>query len=148
MIVTPEELAAYADGELEGAEAARMVLAVAASPELMRMAQRHRALRERIGAEFAPILDQEVPERLAALLRPPIQPAERVSAREPEALARESGAPLALSNTGGAGLPHRGWLLLPVLAAALALAAFYPGGDEPELSPRPEEQRVVTPGIG
>jgi len=147
MIVTPEELAAYADGELEGAEAARVVLAVAASPELMRQAQRHRALRERIGAEFAPILDQEVPERLAALLRPPVPPAERVPAREPEALALEPGAPLAMPSAGRPGLPHRGWLLLPLLAAALGVAAFYPGGDEREPS-APKEQRVVMSGVG
>jgi hypothetical protein len=37
MTVTPEELAAYADGELEGPEAARVLLAVVARPELMRI---------------------------------------------------------------------------------------------------------------
>jgi len=160
MRVTPEELAAYADGELEGAEAARVLLAVAASPDLMRTAQRYRALRERIGAEFAPILDQEVPERLAALLRPPEGEAERPRKRHAEVVpkprtlgaarlrqAETDRSPRAVPGTGRP-LPHRGWLVLPVLAGALALAGFLPGGGARELSRAWEERRVVKESRG
>jgi anti-sigma factor RsiW len=141
MIVTHEELAAYADGELEGAEAARVVLAVAASPELMRVVQRHRALRERIGAEFAPILRQKVPERLVALLRPPEEEISRGPKLEPEVEARVLGSTArqleqqvtseprgAVLGAGRRVLQHRAWLVVPLLAGALALAAFLPGG--------------------
>jgi anti-sigma factor RsiW len=148
MTVTPEELAAYADGELEGPEAARILLAVVARPELMRVVQQHRELRARIGAEFAPILDQEVPERLAALLRPPEEQEERDSRREPRgtARARQDSAlltPPADRNSadpacdtspngeqrseGREPLPHRRWLILAVVAGALAAAATLPG---------------------
>jgi len=135
MTLTHEELAAYADGELEGAEAARVLLTVAANPELMRTVQRYRALRERIGAEFAPNLEQELPDRLAALLRPPEENARRDRRRQPEMHVRRvpqqqrtqrpvpqhevaSDAPPSLS--------QRRWLIVPVLVAAMAVAAFFP----------------------
>ena len=154
MRVTPEELAAYADGELEGAEAARVLLAVAASPELMRTAQRYRALRERIGAEFGPNLDQEMPERLAALLRPPDDGAERLPKRGADPSPRIAGAARlrqagmarskqAVASDRGRTSPRRGWLVLPVLAGALALAGFLPGGSARELSGTSEERRVA-----
>ena len=156
MIVTHEELAAYADGELEGAEAARVVLAVAASPELMRMVQRHRALRERIGAEFAPILRQEVPERLAALLRSPEGDSGSGPKREPEVEARAlRPGPRQIGHQpipqpGGTApaqerqVPaYRRWLLLPLLAGALAVSAFLPGGPAREMG-EARDQRLAA----
>lgn len=65
MTVTPEELAAYADGELTGELAERVANAVAADPALRKQIEAHRALRRALAAHFAPILDQPVPPRLA-----------------------------------------------------------------------------------
>lgn len=167
MKVTQEELAAYADGELEGDEAARVVLAVAADPELMRMAERHRKLRAMLGAEFAPILKQEVPERLTALLRRPGEGA-MAPKREPETEARVLDLTEVRRDGHGArgrvhklppGQPRRragrlplwGWLIAPVLAAALALAVVLPRrGEAPRayagarLAQALEEQLVAT----
>jgi hypothetical protein len=68
MTISPELLAAYADGELD-AEAARAVEAkVAESPELQAKLAAHRALRTRLSAHFAPIADQPVPGHLRQAL--------------------------------------------------------------------------------
>ena len=138
MTVTHEELAAYADGELEGAEAARVLLAVAASPEMMRTVQRYRALRERIGAEFAPNPEQELPDRLAALLRAPEEQPRVDRQPEPRARLKVAAGQLppehpseqherAADDTSA--LSHRRWLILPVILVAAAVAAFLPGRD-------------------
>lgn len=64
MTVSPELLAAFADGELD-AEAARAVEAeIAASPELQAKLGAHLALRERLKAHFAPVSEQPVPEQI------------------------------------------------------------------------------------
>ena len=68
MSVTPEELAAFADGELSGADEARVAAAVTADPALARQVEAHRALKARLAGHFAPILDQPVPDRLKKLL--------------------------------------------------------------------------------
>lgn len=69
MSVTREEIAAYADGELKGADLARIEAAVAADPVLAMQVDAHRALKARLAAHFAPIAAEPVPERLSALLR-------------------------------------------------------------------------------
>lgn len=68
MTVTRDQLAAWVDGELDPVEAARIADAVAADPELTADAAALRALRAQLGAHFAPILDEPVPERLRSLL--------------------------------------------------------------------------------
>lgn len=68
MTITPEEIAAFADGELEGDARARVAAAVAADPVLARQVEAHRALATRLSGHFAPILDQPVPEALASML--------------------------------------------------------------------------------
>lgn len=65
---TDEQVAAFADGELTGAEHDAVAAAVAADPNLAARVAVHRALRDRLGAHYAPILEQPVPDRLAALL--------------------------------------------------------------------------------
>ena len=69
MSVTREEIAAYADGELEGADRARVESAIAADHALAAQVEAHRALKVRLAAHFAPIAAEPVPERLSALLR-------------------------------------------------------------------------------
>jgi hypothetical protein len=117
MNVTPEELAAYADGELGPARAAEVSAAVHADSALARQLDAHRTLRDRLGAHFAPVLEQPVPEQLTAMLRPsPSSIASLTDARERRDRARS--------------LPRWTWFAGPALAASLALAVFLPrGGD-------------------
>lgn len=70
MNITEEQIAAFADGELEGAERAAVEAAIAADPSLAKQVERHRELKARLAGHFAPIADAPVPEHLAALLRP------------------------------------------------------------------------------
>ncbi len=64
MTVTPEDLMAYADGELDGAAKARVEAAIAADPALRAVVVDHRKLRGRLSAAYAPVLDEAVPARL------------------------------------------------------------------------------------
>jgi hypothetical protein len=69
MTITPEMIAAYADGELEGAERDRVEQALAHDPALARQVDAHRALKARLSAHFAPILDAPLPEALTRAVR-------------------------------------------------------------------------------
>lgn len=69
MTIEPEMLMAYADGELDPLDAKRVERAIAGDPALAREVERHRALRKRISDSFAPVADEQVPDRLAALLK-------------------------------------------------------------------------------
>ena len=68
MSISPEELAAFADGELANDALARVAAAIAADPDLLRQVEVHRALKARLSGHFAPILEQPVPDRLKQLL--------------------------------------------------------------------------------
>ncbi len=68
MTITPEMLAAYADGELGADDAAKVEAAIAVDPALAENVRAHQALREKLSAHFAPILDQPVPQHLTAML--------------------------------------------------------------------------------
>ncbi len=68
MNITDETLAAYADGELDGAEKERVAAAVAADPALAAKMAAHRALKARLATHYAPLAEQAVPPHLAALL--------------------------------------------------------------------------------
>ena len=70
MSITEEQIAAYADGELEGEALAQIEAAIAADPALAAKVEAHRALRSQLSAHFAPVLDEAVPDHLAALLQP------------------------------------------------------------------------------
>jgi len=69
MTIEPEMLMAYADGELDPLNAKRVERAIAGDPGLAQEVERHRALRKRISDSFAPVADEQVPDRLAALLK-------------------------------------------------------------------------------
>ncbi|MFC3070266.1 anti-sigma factor family protein, partial [Phenylobacterium soli] len=62
-----ETLIAYVDGELAGTERARFEAEIAADPVLAREVARHRALADRVGAAFAPVLDEAIPPQLLAV---------------------------------------------------------------------------------
>jgi cytochrome P450 len=67
--IEPEMLMAYADGELDPLNAKRVERAIAGDPALAQEIERHRALRRRISDSFAPVADEQIPDRLAALLK-------------------------------------------------------------------------------
>lgn len=69
MTPTPEQLAAFADDQLEGAEHDSVGAVVAADPALAQQVEAHRALKVRLGRHFAPIAQAPVPDHLAALLQ-------------------------------------------------------------------------------
>lgn len=115
MTVTREDLAAFADGELDAAREAEVAAAVAADPALQAEIETHQALRARLGAHFAPIMDAPLPDRLTAMLRPePTNVVDFAKARE----RRDTR------------IPRWSWIAAPALAASLALAVLLPrGGD-------------------
>lgn len=118
MSVTREELAAFADGQLSEPRRGEVAAAVEGDPVLAAEVARHRALKERLSAHFAPILDAPVPESLTAL----------VSKAEPKVVDFEK----ARQRRAARGIPRWGWLAGPALAASLALALFLPRGGVPE----------------
>lgn len=103
---TPEQIAAFADGQLEGAELERIAAAIAADPALEKQVAAHRALARRLGAHFAPIAAEPVPDHLAALLKAP----------------QDNVASLADARARRKGPPRWAWLAGPALAASLVLA--------------------------
>ena len=118
MSVTPEQIAAYADGELDQVTTARVARAVAESPELAAQLAAHQALRAQLAAHFAPILSEPVPEAITA----PIAAASKVVDLNEVRAARAAWWQAPAVRWGG-----------PALAASLALAVLLPrGGDTPQ----------------
>ena len=68
--IDDDTLQAYVDGELDAAGTARIDAALADDEVLARRVQQARALRAQLQALFNPVLDEPVPARLSALLRP------------------------------------------------------------------------------
>jgi hypothetical protein len=80
-----EKFFAWLDGELGPAEAAEVEARVAASPELARLAEQHRALGARLKHAFDPIAAAPVPEHLRAALRPPAEVVDFAAAKRARA---------------------------------------------------------------
>ncbi len=148
MTITPEELAAYADGELSGAQLDEIELAIAADPSLARKVKEHRALRASLLAHFAPIVDQPVPDRLTRMLSGQEErdsPENEISENVVSfGAARER-------HEAKKAIPRWGWVVGPAIAASLALAVFMPrGGSEtsgfaaPQLALALDQQLVAT----
>lgn len=130
MTIGRDELAAFVDGELTGAQAREIEAAAAADPALMRDLERHRALKAQLCARFDPIIAEPVPEALVALLRgEPNKSATNVvefaEARERSAEKRR--------------LPRWSLVAGPALAASLALVMFVPRSSD-ELRPYADAQ--------
>ncbi|KAF0174467.1 MAG: hypothetical protein IV086_18525 [Hyphomonadaceae bacterium] len=70
MSVTQEQLMAYVDGELHGAELALVEAALVADAEARATVERHRAMRAKLSGAFAPVLDEPVPQRLIDAAKP------------------------------------------------------------------------------
>jgi hypothetical protein len=115
MRVTREELAAFADGQLEEPRRSEVAAAVAADPGLAAEVEQHRALKDKLAAHFAPSLDQPVPESLTA----------RLGGAEPKVADHTAARQRKVAR----GIPRWGWIVGPALAASLALAVFLPRED-------------------
>lgn len=124
MNLSPEDLAAFADGELDPARHAEVEKAVDADPALAAQVAAYQALKERLGAHFAPILQAPLPEALVTSLRP-----------KPDGVASIAAARASRKEREHSRLPRWTWFAAPALAASLALAVFLPrgaGGDYAE----------------
>lgn len=113
MTITPEMIAAYADGELEGAERDRVEQALAQDPALARQVDAHRALKARLSAHFAPILDAPLPEALTRAVR--AQP-------EAEILSLDAARRARAASSSNRTRSRWAWGAGAALAASLALA--------------------------
>ena len=68
MSFDPATVAAFVDGELDDLTARRIAREAESDPALAAEIARHRALKARLTAHFAPVAEEAVPERLRALL--------------------------------------------------------------------------------
>lgn len=71
---TDEELMAFADDQLRGERRAQLAAAIAVDAALRGRVEALDAQRRRVAAAFADVLDEPVPDRLAALLSAPAAP--------------------------------------------------------------------------
>ena len=90
MTITPEQLAAYADGELDDLTAARVRRAAEADPALAAELAQLSALRSLLAARFDPVLVQPVPERLTHAIEHAIEAAAKVVSLSDVRAARQS----------------------------------------------------------
>jgi hypothetical protein len=67
-MIDDDLLMAFADGELDEVTQARVERAIAADPELAARLEVQRRLRARLAAHYAPVMDEEVPAGLRAML--------------------------------------------------------------------------------
>lgn len=68
MTIDPELLMGYADNALDPLTTKRVERAIAADPALAEEVARHRRLKAKLGQAYAPLAEESVPDRLAALL--------------------------------------------------------------------------------
>jgi len=122
--ISPEELAAYADGELDEARAAEVAAAIAKDPALQREFDAHEALKAKLAGHFAAVLAQPLPEHLTGLLKAPGKETPDKDAKVADfATARAR-------RVSKRRLPDWRWIVGPALAASLALALFLPRGTD------------------
>jgi anti-sigma-K factor RskA len=95
-IISDETLFAYVDGELDAQARAEVEAAMAADPALAQRVEQQRSLRKLLGAAYAPVMDEAVPERLAAAARPPAKaPVLELAAARKRRSAQAAPAPVA-----------------------------------------------------
>jgi anti-sigma factor RsiW len=140
MSLSREELAAFADGKLEGSRARAVEAALAADPALRRQLERHRELKARLAARFDRVLDEPLPPAMVAMLsQAPAQDEKVVSLAEARVRPPVTRA-----------LPRWSWVAGPALAASLALVILAPRGDpeagyaDPRLARVLDEQLVAS----
>ena len=112
---TDEELMAFADDQLSGERRAQLAAAIAADAGLRGRVEALAAQRRRVAAAFADVLQERVPDRIAALLAAPAASAAVVD------LAAERERRAAAAATRG---PRLGWAHWGGMAASLALGVL------------------------
>lgn len=138
MTVTREEVAAFADGQLDEPRASEVAIAVAVDPGLAAEVERHRALKQRLGTHFAPVLEAPIPDSLSRLVGgSDSNVADFTAARQRKAVR----------------VSRWIWIVAPALAASLALAVFMPRGTPqgyagPQLAAMLDDQLVATQASG
>ena len=137
MSISPEELSAFVDGQLDPARQAEVAAAVGRDPELAARVTALRQLDVQISSHFAPVLSAPLPERLTRPLKRDAPEVVNFAAARKRRAARS--------------IPRWGWIAGPALAASLALAVFLPrGGEAPDPALPPtvvaalDEQLVAT----
>lgn len=111
--IDDDTLQAYVDGELDAAGAARIDAALTHDEVLARRVQQAHALRAQLKAAFDPVLEEPVPEHLAAMLRP-TPPHAEIPARAVAASTRQRGF------GGSRRRAPRRWLVPAAVAASIA----------------------------
>jgi anti-sigma factor RsiW len=106
--LSEETLMAYVDGELDGSTREQVAKAVAADPEVARRVAAHQALRGKLRAGFAPVLEEPVPARLLSLVH-----GAQSGAKPPQVLPFRTRPAL-----------QRSWLQWTSLAASFVLGAL------------------------
>ena len=128
MSVSDEQIVAYADGELVGKAKTQVEAAIAAEPALADKVVAHRALKDRLGVHFAPILAHELPGQLTGMLARETDP-ECFDGADVVSFAAEQ------QKRRLAPVIHRwGPIATGAIAASLVLAVFQPwqSGSAPE----------------
>jgi hypothetical protein len=131
----PQALMAYADGQLDPLEAARVEAAIARDPALADIVDGHRALRARIDAAFSGVLAEPVPTRLRDTLQVSVR--DRVRPRLNRTTPRARWA-------------RREWLAMAasvVLGAAFALLLALPRRDARQLDGAMVAGTLVDSGL-
>ncbi len=119
MTITPEEIAAYADGELTSERKTVVEAAMLADPDIARRIESHKSLKATLFAHYTPVAAERVPDRMAAMLTKPEADVVDLAAARTRRAARSSRH-----------FPRWGWIAGPALAASLLLAVtwFAPEG--------------------
>jgi anti-sigma factor RsiW len=73
-VMEEELLMAHVDGELDALTADRVAKALAGDADLRKVAEAQRRLRECLAEHYAPVADEEVPERFRAMLETNVVP--------------------------------------------------------------------------
>jgi anti-sigma factor RsiW len=81
MNLTDEIIMAYVDGELDADGVAAVERAMRADPAVEEAVARARSLRERVRQAYAPVLSEQLPERLASLASGRAAPGRRIRTR-------------------------------------------------------------------
>jgi len=78
MAIAEEMLTAFVDDELDAEGRARVAQALLTDPGLRARLEAHRRLKARLADHYGPVAQEEVPDRLATLLRQPPEQQEKV----------------------------------------------------------------------
>jgi len=125
--VTPEEIAAFADGELTGERKSAVALVALANPEVAQQIEQHRAFKAMLADHYAPVALEPVPSHLRAGLE------------KSDGLAKAQGEVVDLTAVQAQRAEksrnsrHWGWIAGPALAASLVLAVTWPGQNSDEV---------------